>query len=167
MYIASQIVGALGLVSSVISFQKKDRSGVMLFQVIASMLFACQLFMVGAFTGAYLDMVSFVRTIVFANKGKKWASSNFWIYLFIALQLVVGALTYQDPTSLLAILGSILSTVALWMKKSKHIRFISLFVGPCWIIYNLIWKAYTGALNEVIAMISIIIGILRHDIKKR
>lgn len=163
MYIISQIVGAFGLGASVISFQKKDRSGIMFFQVIASLLFAIQLFLVGAFTGAYLDIVSFGRTMVFANKGKKWASSNVWIYLFMSLQILVGIFTYQNIFSVFAILGSILSTIALWMKESKHIRLVSLFVGPCWIVYNLVWGAYTGVINEIIAMTSIIIGIYRYD----
>ena len=76
-----------------------------------------------------------------------------------------GIYTYENGWSLLPIAGSVLSTVALWMKDPKKIRLISLLVGPCWIVYNLVHGAHTGALNEVLAMSSIILGLVRHDRK--
>ena len=113
-----------------------------------------------------MDSISFVRTAVFSQNDKKWASSPIWLGVFIVAMIATGILTWQDGWSILPIIGSILSTIALWMKKSSHIRIISLFVGPCWLIYNLIHGAYTGALNEVLAMTSIVIGMVRHDIKR-
>ena len=77
--------------------------------------------------------------------------------------IVTGIFTWQNAWDLLPIAGSILSTVALWMKKEKNIRLISLTVGPCWLIYNLVKGAWSGALNEVLAMTSIVIGLLRND----
>ncbi len=80
--------------------------------------------------------------------------------------IAVGVVTWQNAWSILPMIGSILSTIALWMKKSSQFRLISLFVGPCWLVYNLVIGAYTGALNEVLAMGSIVIGMIRHDRKK-
>jgi len=167
MNIAAQIVGLVGIVCSLLSFQCKERKRVMLFQMSASALFCIQLFMVGAITGGCIDSISFVRTVVFSQNDKKWASSPIWLGVFIIAMIGTGILTWQDGWSILPIIGSVLSTIALWMKESKHIRGISLLVGPCWLIYNLIHGAYTGALNEVLAMTSIIIGIIRHDIKRK
>lgn len=164
--IIAQAIGLIALVFSLASFQFKSRRGIMAAQMTASLLFAVQLFMVGAITGGCLDLISFVRTLIFSNNTKKWASSKLWLYFFAIVMIITGILTWQDYTSILAILGSLLSTVALWMKEPKNVRRISLFVGPCWLIYNLIHGAYTGALNELIAMASIIIGIVRHDRKK-
>lgn len=166
-FAAAQVVGLFGLLFSVLSFQQKQRQGVMKYQVLASLSFALQLFLLRAFTGAYLDTISIVRTCVFANKEKKWASSPLWLYFFAGLVLVVGVLTFNNSwINIFAIMGTLLSTLALWMKNSKHIRLISLLVGPCWIIYNLAVGGYTGVINEIIAMTSIVVGILRHDIKK-
>jgi len=165
--IAAQIVGIAGIVFSLLSFQFKERNKVMIFQMTASALFCIQLFMVGAFTGGFIDSISFLRTLIFANNNKKWASSNIWLYVFITAMIVTGVITWQNGWSILPIIGSVLSTVALWMKQAKHIRFISMFVGPCWLVYNIINGAYTGALNEVLAMTSIIIGIIRNDIKRK
>ena len=169
MNIPAQIVGLVGLACSLLSFQQKERKMVMLFQMTASALFCIQLFMVGAITGAYLDLISSVRTIVFAlfmTTKKKWASSPVWPLLFIAALVITGISTWQDGWDILPILGAVLSTVALWMKKASHIRLVSLTVGPCWMIYNIVKGAYSGALNELLAMASILIGMLRHDRKK-
>ena len=167
MNIAAQIVGLIGIICSLLSFQQKERKNVMLLQTTASGAFCVQLFMVGAITGGCLDSISFFRSLVFSQRHKKWASSPIWLCIFIAAMTAVGIMTWQDTSSILPIIGSLLSTLALWMKKPKHIRIISLFVGPCWLIYNLIHGAYTGALNEVLAMASIIIGLIRHDLKEK
>ena len=139
----------------------------MLFQMTASALFCIQLFMVGAITGGCVDSISFVRTAIFSQNDKKWASSPIWLGVFVVAMIVTGIFTWEDAWSILPIIGSVLSTIALWMKKSSHIRIISLFVGPCWLIYNLIHGAYTGALNELLAMTSIVIGIVRYDLGKK
>lgn len=166
MNIAAQIVGIVGMVLSLLSFQLKKRKHIMLFQMTASLMFSAQLFMVGAITGGCLDLISFIRTLIFANNSKKWASSKWWLVGFILVMIATGLLTWKDGWSVLPIISSILSTVALWMKQVKHIRLISLAVGPCWMVYNVVTGAYTGALNELLAMISIVIGLIRHDRKK-
>ena len=138
----------------------------MLCLMTASLAFCTQLFLLGAITGGCVDLISTVRTAIFANNSKKWASSPWWLAGFIAVMIATGIMTWKDPWSILPILGSILSTVALWMKKERNIRLVSLLVGPCWMVYNTVTGAYTGAISEVIAMTSIVIGLLRHDRKK-
>ncbi len=167
MNFAAQIVGVFGIVLSLCSFQFKKRKHIMLAQLSASLLFSLQLFMVGAVTGGCLDLISSVRTLVFMNNQKKWAASPLWLFGFIAVMIATGVATWQSGWSLLPIIGSGLSTVALWMKKEKHIRLVSLAVGPCWMVYNVVNGAYTGAFNELLAMTSIVVGLLRHDRKTK
>ena len=169
MKLAAEIVGFIGLLCSIISFQQKNRKMVMLFQMIASALCCISLFLAGSVIGGVLDLISSVRTITFAlfmASKKKWAASPLWPILFIVALTVTGIVTWKNAWSILPILGSVLSTVALWMKKASHIRAVSLFVGPCWMIYNLVEGTIAGAVNELFAMGSIVIGMLRHDRKK-
>ena len=117
-------------------------------------------------TGGCLDLISFIRTLIFANNTKRWAKSRLWLYGFILIMIATGIITWKDGWSILPIIGAILSTIALWMTKEKYIRLTSLAVGPCWMVYSLVTGAYSGALNELLAMASITIGFLRHDRKK-
>ncbi len=165
--IITQAVGYVALILALLSFQMKKRSSLMAFQMSASLMFSCQLFMAGAITGGCLDMIAFVRTVIFSQDDKhKWAKSPLWLVFFALVMLATGIATWGGYISIFAILGSVLSTVALWMKDGKKVRLISLLVAPCWIIYNLYYGTYAGVINEVIATASIVIGIIRLDIKK-
>ncbi len=163
--IVAEIIGIIGIICSILSFQCEQRKKVMLFQVMASLMFTTQLFLVGAFTGACLDLINFARSLFFSID-KKWAKSKWWLAAFMLILIGAGIATWKDAYSILPIIGSLLSTVALWMKTSKNIRLISLFSGPCWLIYNIVNGAYSAAINELIAMTSIVIGMLRYDVKK-
>lgn len=164
--IIAQILGFVGLACSLLSFQMKKRGQILGFQMTASLLFSSQLFLLGAVTGGCMDLISFIRTLIFSNNNKKWASSPLWLVGFCLIMVVTGIITWTNWWDILPILGSILSTIALWMKSEKKIRLISLSVGPCWLIYNLVKGAWSGALNEVLAMTSIIIGYFRNDVNR-
>ena len=162
----AQLIGIVGIILSVLSFQFKQRKHIMLAQALASLMFVLQFILLNAMIAAFLDFISFIRTLVFANNTKSWAKSKTWLYGFILIMILSSIFTWNDLWSTLPLMGSILSTIALWMQEEKHIRLISLTVAPCWFIYNLHIGAYTGALNEIIAVTSIAIGLIRNDKKE-
>lgn len=161
---AAQAIGFLSLVLSLVSFQMKTRTQILIFQCMASLSCAVSLIMLGGIAGGILDVVAFSRTLVFSLADKyKWAKCKLWLPFYIILIVAVGIITW-DPTgigTLFAIAGTLLSTVALYQKSERLMRIISLFVGPCWIIYSLIYSSAFGALNEIIAMTSLIIALVR------
>ena len=159
----AQSLGLIGTGCSLLCHQQKSRKMLLFFYMSANLLFALQLFMLGAVTGGTLSFISFVRTWVFAHKDKKWASSPLWLWFFIAIMIISGILTWNNIWCIFSIVGTVLGTVAVYMTSSKGIRAVSLVASPCHLIYALATGAYTAALNEVLAMTSIIIGMLRHD----
>ncbi|MBE7049394.1 MAG: YgjV family protein [Ruminococcaceae bacterium] len=122
-----QGIGVLALICSLISFQQKKRIWLMIFHMSASILSAVQLFLLGAYAGAALDLIAFIRTLIFSfgNRFMRMGLGT-WRAIFLGQMLVAGALTFTDIYSLLAILAGCLSTVALSMKKDFHVRLISL-----------------------------------------
>ena len=160
----AQAIGFLSLVLSLVSFQMKTRSQILIFQCMASLSCAVSLIMLGGIAGGILDVVAFSRTLVFSLADRyKWAKCKLWLPFYIVIIIAVGIITW-DPTgigTLFAIAGTLLSTVALYQKSERLMRIISLFVGPCWIIYSLIYSSAFGALNEIIAMTSLIIALVR------
>lgn len=161
---AAQAIGFLSLVLSLVSFQMKTRTQILIFQCMASLSCAVSLIMLGGIAGGILDVVAFSRTLVFSLADRyKWAKCKLWLPFYIILIIAVGIITW-DPTgigTLFAIAGTLLSTVALYQKSERLMRIISLFVGPCWIIYSLIYSSAFGTLNEIIAMTSLIIALVR------
>lgn len=161
------IVQAIGFVStglSLISFQQKSRKRILGFQMMASLTFSLHLILLGAVTGGVLDFISFIRTLIFSNNEKKWASSPLWMYAFLAFFIVSGIVTWSDWTSSLAIVATLMQTISLWMKKPFRIRIISLCSAPLWFAYNMINMSYSGMVMESIAATSIVISIIRNDL---
>ena len=164
MYIFAQITGVVALVLAVISFQQKTHKYILAFQLAANFAFVLHFGLLGAYTGAILNAVALFRSVVFVNKGKTWADNKLWLWLFCALSVVAGVVTWQNALSVLPILGMVCTTVAFWIKTPKYVRLCALPSSPLWLVYNFVSSAWGGVLTEVINMASIVVAIIRLDI---
>ncbi len=172
-----QILGILGMIMALISFQQKTQKGIVLMQLCCSAFFAIHFILLGAVTGGILNVMAVIRAIVYSQKGKKWADHIAWPILFCILSLVIYALTFicfgVEPSlknfllELLPALGIISTTIAFRMERAKDVRLLSMINSPLWLIYNSINFSIGGILTECFSLISIIIGILRLDIKRK
>lgn len=167
MKIVIQIIGIAAMLGSVYSFQLNKHKHIMIAQIIATALFGVQYYLLGAFTGVALDAVGVVRNIVFYNKDKKWASGNIWTAVFALMMIAVGAVTYQNYVSLLMIAAMVLNTISFSFTKPKLVRRTILIASPFLLVYNILTGSIGGIINEIFTEISSVVGMLRHDIKKK
>lgn len=163
----SQIIGFFASSFIVLSFQAKKRKHILYTLMVGQVLFCIHFFMIGAYTGSALNLLSVFRSFVFSQNKKKWASKIFWLYNFIVLFWVTGFLSWEGYISLLPTVGMTIISFALWNKNEKKVRKLSLFARPFWFTYVLISKSYAGIITEILLLISIIIGIIRYDIIKK
>lgn len=166
-YYIVQAIGAVGMILAFISFQKNNNKQILLFQTIAAVAFTLHFWLLGAFTGAAMNVLGASRNIVFYNREKRWANNRFWMYFFIALYIISGILTWENIFSLLPTLAMSLATVGLWIQNPKITRYVVLPTSPCWLIYNVVNKSISGVLTETFVMVSLFIAIIRFDILKR
>ena len=66
----------------------------------------------------------------------------------------------------LPIIAMLVSTIAFRSGSAKQIRLLGLIGSPCWLIYNIANVAVGAIVCEAVSLVSIGVGILRHDIKK-
>ena len=166
--IAAQIIGVIAVLSMIISFTRRQRRQILVWQIIVTVLWTVHFLLLGVPTGAATNGSLIVRNIIFHYKeDKKWAQSSFWLRFFIAVAVVIGILTGDSALSILPVVGSILSTVSMWMKKPLHIRLLTLPVSVCWIIYNAVSGSVAGVCNEVIAIVTILSAVVRIDLPAR
>ena len=59
------------------------------------------------------------------------------------------------------------TNVSLRMTEAKHIRLLAYISSPSWLIYNIITASIGATITEIIALISVTIGIIRLDVKKK
>lgn len=166
MEIVAQIIGIVALVAAVISFQQRTYKGILVLQLVSSGLFAFHFAMLGAYTGAVLNAIAAVRSLIYAYKGKPWADNILWFWLFCVLSVMVGVFTWNGPLSILPVLGMISTTAVFLTKTPKMVRIVSFPSSPLWLVYNIFTHSLGGVITEVISMISIIVAMIRLDFKK-
>lgn len=166
MELIIQIIGIVAMFFSVFSFQMNKHKHIMLMQIVATILFGLQYFLLGAYTGMAVDIVATVRGIIFYNRDKKWAQGKIWIIIFAVAFIVSGIITWQNITSLLVILAMVLNTFSFSCTRPKIVRSTILISSPLMLIYNILIGSIGGVVNEICVEISSVIGLLRYDIKR-
>lgn len=165
--VVAQLIGFVALVFAMISYQMKTQKGIVLIQIVSCTFFALHFLMLEAYTGALLNLIAAVRSVVFANKDKKWGKSNWWIVLFSIISIVAVAFSWEGYMSIMPMAGMVLTSIAWGIEKASLVRLISFPSSPLWIIYNLKSRSTAGVLTEVFVMISIITAMIRLDIPKK
>ncbi len=167
-YIANA-VGVLAVLLFVLSYQLKARRRIILCNVLSRGLYVVQYLLLGALSGAVLDILGMGISLLAQKKDNPAIKRHLPVVIILADLTVVGAglLLYENIFSLLPILGVLLHTGAFWMTRERAIRRISFFGSPFWLVYNLVSRAYGSAVGDVITMVSIATAIVRYDILGR
>ena len=173
----AQAISIVGMTVNILSYQMKKQRSVIMMQFAAAALFSLHFFMTGAITGAMINLVSMGRGLVFSNKKFFRADKIGWVYGFIAAYAVMYVLTFavfDKPFTLLNVIielipvvGTIAFTFGFYLKDAKSVRRLALVNSPCWLFYDIINVSVGGIICEVISLISIAVGIIRHDRKKQ
>ncbi len=167
MDIIIQLIGALGIIASIISFQCKKHNNILFFRSLNEFIFAIQYFFLGAYTGMAMNLVGCVRNIIFTKQVLKNKKTVVSTVIFGVLFLVFGIITWQGAKSVLIIIAKVLSTIAYGNKNTTVVRTFLFITCTSWLIYNVCVLSIAGALCEAFTLVSLIIGIIRLDIVPR
>ncbi|MBQ7353187.1 MAG: YgjV family protein [Clostridia bacterium] len=174
--IIAQAFGILGMICNIIVFQQKTHKRVLVWQFFAASVFAVNYFMVGAVVGGMLNTVGALRSVVFFFKEKTHANSIFWLIFFICAFSLAYPLTFllfgTEPIAknfiieLLPVIAMIIATISLRLGSAKAVRKLGLASSPMWLTYNCFSGSIGAIASEILNLISIIVGIIRFDIKR-
>ena len=176
MEIIAQGIGIVAMMMNIISYQQKTPKGIIFFQLCGGVLFSTSFIMLGAYVGGLLNFVGIFRCLIYLNKEKLNATHPLWVICLALAFISVYVLTFtafgKEPEPLilfieaLPVLSMILSMVAYCMKSAKTVRILSFIGSPLWLVYNLFAGNIGAICSEIFCEVSIIVGILRHDIKR-
>ena len=164
MNLIIQIIGFLGMGANLLSFQFKSHRNILLFRTINEALFILQYFLLGALSGAFLNIVGCVRNIIFSKEVQKGKNTTVFIVIFSVSFTVFGLLTFDGLKSVMLILAKVLSTIAYGNKNTTVIRMVSFFTHISYLFYNIMVFSLAGAISDGLLLISLIIAITRLDI---
>lgn len=173
----AQIIGILAMACNVLSFQQNEQKKIIAMQFVGSVLFAVNMFMLGAVMGGLLNIVGIARAIVFMNKENIVKFKKIFVFIFILAYLVSYICTFtlfgKDINifnlfvEFLPVTGMVVMTVAFSIDSAKITRRLGLINSPAWFTYNLINGSIGGTLSEAFSLVSIVTGIIRFDKKEK
>lgn len=176
-YIIAQAVGILAMAFNILSYQQKTRERAIAFQLCGGGLFAVNFLLLGATTGAILNVVAVIRALVFLQRDKLNANHPGWLAGFIATYIASYVATFsllgKEPTAgnliveFLPVIGMTATTLSFRLTDAKSIRRYGLISSPSWLIYNICCFSVGAIICEVLSFFSIVIGMFRLDRKKK
>ena len=174
--IIAQGISLIGMALNVLSFQRKEQRQIVFMQLIGSTFFGISYIMIGAYVGGLLNAVGMIRAVAYWQRERFRAEKIYWVYGVGVASLCVYALSFAVfgtelsaknlIVEMLPAIAMILSTVGFYLGSARAVRFIGILCSPMWLTYNLFNFNIGGIITECIALVSIIIGIVRHDLKK-
>lgn len=158
--LVGQLLGLVGVFLLVLMFQVNNRQGMLRIQILLCLVWSAHYMAMGAFTGSGLIFLGALRSYAF----DKFRQHEGVFIVFVVAFAIATLVTWKDWTSIMALIGMLLATVAMWQENPRHIRLISLTIVPFWLTYNILNGTYFGATADLITLTSLVVAIVRFDI---
>ena len=155
----------------IVSYFQKKQKHIILFQCLATALFATSFAMLGAMTGMILNIISAIRAILFLYKKQLKTDNNIWLIGFFATYAATYVLAFtvfqkeftvtNAIIELLPIIGMVATTFGYRAKTANGVRVGGIVNEPAWLIYDIITKNNGAVLANAFSICSIFLGFLR------
>lgn len=157
-----QVLGIIATILTFISYQMNTKRSLLIVQTAATACTCAAYLFLGAASGFALNIVCLIRNITFyfQKEGSKLHYVSAGV-LSLAM-IVLGAFSWQGPVSLLIIVALAANTVFMSFGNPQLLRKSVLATSTMVTIYNIFVFSIGGIANEVISIISSIIGIIRY-----
>ena len=160
-----QALGWIAAALVVSSFQCRTGRGIILMQVFSCLTFAVHFALLGAWTGAALNLLGVLR-LVTALSFDRYPLARRLYLLFFPLIWVVTAAVAESWSDLLPAIGYTLGTLAVMQSDLLRLRVLYLLAHPFWLTYNLLVGSQGGIAVEILNIASSSLAIVRHRAKR-
>ena len=158
-----QIISIVAVIVSFITYQMKSKRGIVVMLSIATGISCIAYALLGGTVALVLNLVSIVRNICYYHSDKKILSSK---AVPVVLALIMGVLsifTWEGAYSAFFVVGLMLNTLAMGYCNPQNLRKSILLTSSLILVYNLFIPSIGGAINEVVAITSSVIGLIRYQ----
>ena len=159
--IIGQVLGILATIVTVISYQMNTKKSLLLVQTAATTCTCLAYLFLGAASGFALNVVCIIRNVVFYFQKGSGKGHMIPALLLATAMVVLGALSWQGPVSLLIIAALAANTVFLSFGNPQLLRKSILGTSSLVLLYNIFVFSLGGIANESLAIVSSLVGIVR------
>ena len=160
-YILGQVLGVFAPILTTFSYQANTKRRLLFIQTIATLCICISYLLLDASSGFVLNIVCLTRNIAYFFLNEK-SRFNYVMAGFFALMMIpLGILSWQGPISILMIVALAINTVCMSFGNPQLLRKSILLTSTLVLIYACSVFSIGSILNESLAIISSIIGIVR------
>lgn len=166
-----EIFGAIAIFENIFVFLAAKRENILKLRCLSDLLWIVSFLCLGGYTAAVLNAVDALATVVFSYRERcekldRAVVPAFFILLSLfspIAEWVAGGFSIRP---LLCAAGSTLMLLALWQKKPNLTRYIAVFSDALWLVYSLLVPSISGAVCNVVLIISTVVGMICSHLKE-
>lgn len=160
------IFSILTFITLYLSVCIKNRKGSLTSQSISCILESIYDFMINATTGAVINFINFIRTILFINK-KRFGNLVYFLMLVIFEGVICFSCikTWAGFISLFPAIGSFIRTFCLWQSDMRLVRLSGITTAIFYGIYYIHYGSIFMICGYLLLFITGIYSIWKNDIK--
>ena len=167
MKLLSEILGFVGVALNVCVYQQKKRQRLLVFKLVSDIVWMFHYGLMGNFSGAAVATIGIARESTFLVTDKKNMDRRPFLLVFLFFACLSVWFTWGGWFSVLPATASLLSVISFWQQKPRVSRLLALPISACMITYSITVGSYAGIANEIFTISSTLIGIARHDLRKK
>lgn len=159
----TNLVGVTASIITITSFQRKTTRSIFFTQIFSTFLWVIHFFLLGALSGALMNAGNMTKAISFVYLKEKYKTS-FVIIFSPILWITFFYFIYETPSDCLPLISGTLGTFMIFFRDNRYIIARASLLGACcWIAYALIQGSIPALITDTVIIISIIIGMIRHE----
>ena len=144
-----QLLGLLAWLVLLLSYYRKDTNRILVFQIIATVLYCLHYFLLGAYSGLFICMVEVICDFLYYKTDK----DDLIYKLSIPFRIFGGILSYQMFVDVLPIAASLIDGYSLTKKKDKVV-FGAIVSYTLWVIYDIGVGSWSCAVTDGLVVLS-------------
>ncbi len=165
-YTISQILIVIVYILICITYFLKNRKKILVINILVHIFQAISFGLLRGLTGVAMNCVYIIRDSFFAidekNRNNNTLNKRDYIVLsiFITIIIFLTFFAYTGGASLLSVIATIISTIAIWQKNTKYYKLLGIPISIAWVGYYIYLKSVFAIVLESILLMSTIIGFI-------
>ena len=162
VWMIGQVFGIIAIILGFITYQVKTQRQILFMQTAVAIVFGIHYMLIGAYSGMAMNFVNIVRNAAYDYRMKKGIKSPLIPALFVAVQAVMCALTWEAWYSVFVLFGICINTYCMSFSSPQNVRKSILVTSPMVLTYDIFARSVGGSIYESVALVSAFIGIMRN-----
>lgn len=161
-YIA-QGISVLTAAAAILSLQCKSMKGMIACQIASNLFTATSYYLLDGMSGAGICLIAIVQAIVMSIYSIKERKPDLPVLLiFIALYIGCSALYFKTVFDIFSGLAAVCFAISIAQKKTGNMRLWYTGCMLCWIVYDVVTKAYGNLVVHLAVLISGFVAMIRY-----